>query len=136
MQMGDLIKFALLFAERVDDRKGRQTIAQVALLAAATLAGASFGFAAIACALVALWLGILPQVGPVGAPLVVAGVLLFMCVVLFAVVRYELKPRPQPAAPSVPAVLIADATRLINENKGSVLLAALLAGLAVGGRNK
>ena len=101
-----------------------------------TVAGASCGFAAIACALVALWLYVLPQVGPTGAPLVVAGSFSACASSCSLSCSYGLRPRPPPAAGVAPSVLIAEATRLINENKGTVLLAALLAGLVAGSRGK
>lgn len=134
--MGDLIKLALLLAEFASGQRGRQATGHAARIAVTAVAGACCGVAAIACALVALWLYVLPQVGPTGAPLVVAGVLLGMCLALFALVQYRFRPRPPPAAGVAPSVLIAEATRLLNENKGTVLLAALLAGLVAGSRGK
>ena len=134
--MGNLITLALLVAEGVSGRKGRQTATHVARIAVFTLAAACCGFSAFACALVALWLYVVPQVGPAGAPLVVAGVLLVMCLVLLAVVQFGLKPRPPPASGFAASELITEATRLLNEHKGTVLLAALLAGLVAGRREK
>ena len=136
LSTGDLIKLALLFAERSGGQDGRQAATHVAHIAVATMACVCCGVAAMACALVALWLYVLPQVGPTGAPLVVAGVLLAMCLALLALVRYGMKPRPPPATSAAPSVLIAEATRLVNENKAAALLAALLAGLVAGRRDK
>ena len=133
MATGDLIKLALLLAERTG---GREAAAHVTTIAVATLACVCSGIAAVACALVALWLYVLPQVGPTGAPLVVAGVLFAVCLALLAFVRYGLKPRPPPDLGVAPSVLIAETTRLINENKAVALLAALLAGLVAGRRDK
>lgn len=134
--MGDVIKLALLIAEAAGRRNGRQATAHAASIAATTMAAICCGFAAMTCALVALWLYVLPKVGPTGAPLVVGGVLVVMCLVLVALVRYELRPRPSPPAGVTSTVLIAEATRLLKENKGPVLLAALVAGLVAGTREK
>lgn len=134
--MGDLIELALLIAERAGGRTGRQATANVAGIAVTTVAAACCGFAAIACALAALWLFLLPQLGPTGAPLVIAGVLVVMCGALLAVLRHEMKPGPPPPAGIAPSVLLAEATRLLNENKAAVLMAALLAGLVAGRRDK
>ena len=134
--MGDLIKLALLIAEGASGRKGEQATAKVASIAVTTVAAACCGCAAIACALAALWLYVLPLVGPTGAPLVVAGVLLVMCLALTVVLRHELRPRPPPPPGIAPSVLLAEATRLLNENKAAVLMAALLAGLVAGRRDK
>lgn len=134
--MGDLIKLALLIAEGVSGRRGGQTTAEVARLAATTVAAACCGVAALTCGLVALWLYMLPLVGPTGAPLVVGGVLLVLCLVLLAVVRYGVRPRPPPPAAITPTALLAEATRVLNENKGTLLTAALLAGLVAGRRDK
>ena len=136
LSTGDLIKLALLFAERTGGRDGQQAAAHVARVAVATASCVCCGVAAMACALVALWLYVLPQVGPTGAPLVVAGVLLAMCLALVALLRYGLKPRPAPASGVAPSVLIAETARLVNENKAAALLAALLAGLVAGRRDK
>ena len=99
------------------------------------------GTASVGCAVTALWVLVLPEVGPVGAPLIAAAVLLLLCLPLIAIARSVLRRRlPPPAAPAlpdaaVPALLIAEASRLMEENKGAALLAALLAGATAGSLN-
>jgi len=97
-----------------------------------------FGAASVGCAVTALWVFVLPEVGPVGAPLIAAAALLSLCLPLLVIARIVLRRRPQlPPAPAlpdaaVPALLIAEASRLMEENKGAALLAALLAGATAG----
>jgi hypothetical protein len=107
-------------------------VAWCAVLATA-LATASVG-----CAVTALWVFVLPEAGPVGAPLIAAAALLLLCLSLLAIVRsilrLRLAPLPTPVVTSaaVPALLIAEASRLLDQNKGAALLAALLSGATAG----
>ena len=113
---------------------GRITAAAVCASLAAVSAIAAGG-----CAVAALWLFAIPYVGAAGAPLVAAGGLLVFCVVLMAVargiVRYN---RRAPSSTAAPGLQLGEAIRLFSENKGTVLLAALVAGLVAGnsGRRK
>jgi hypothetical protein len=101
-----------------------------------------FATASVGCAVTALWVSVLPEVGPVGAPLIAAGVLFLLCLPLLVIARSILRRRPQPlSAPAlpdaaIPALLIAEASRLLEENKGAALLAALLAGATAGSLNR
>ena len=74
----------------------------------------------------------LPALGPVGAPLVVAASLSIVTLVLatagWLIVR---RSRPRPDVAAAPEFLLSEATRLFSEHKGAVLLAALVAGMAV-----
>ena len=96
-----------------------------------TVAAATCAVAAVACGLVAVWIFTLPHVGAAGAPAIVAGVLLAMCLALLALRRFGLK-RPVPPAGASTSVLFAEATRLLQDHKGAVLTAALVAGLIAG----
>lgn len=111
---------------------GRTTGRMTAAALCASLAAVS-AIAAGGCAAVALWLWAIPQVGPVGAPLVAAGGLLIFCAVLM-IVALGIVHRRRRVAGSMPAsgLRLEEAVRLFNENKGTVLLAALVAGLAAG----
>lgn len=127
--MGDLIKLVLALA----DGSGRRPASTcVACAAVGGVAAAGCAIAALACALAALWIYALPRVGAAGAPLVVAGVLVTICLFMALVVRYGLAPRPAPSAAAAPGLLLADAARLIQDHKGPVLMTALLAGLIAG----
>lgn len=118
---------------RMGRRARRMTSAAWCALLATTFATASVG-----CGVAALWIFVLPAVGPVGAPLIAAGALLLLCVALVVTIRGILRRRPAPisaaAVPdaAIPALLIAEASRLLDENKGAALLAALLAGAVAG----
>jgi hypothetical protein len=98
----------------------------------------AFAAASVGCAVTALWVFILPEVGPVGAPLIAAAALLLLCLPLLAMARSVLRrrspPIPATAVPdaAMPVLLIAEASRLLEENKGAALLAALLAGATAG----
>jgi hypothetical protein len=98
----------------------------------------AFVAASVGCAVTALWIFVLPEVGPVGAPLIAAAALLLLCLPLLAMARSVLQrrspPIPATAVPgaAMPVLLIAEASRLLEENKGAALLAALLAGATAG----
>jgi hypothetical protein len=120
-------------AGRMGTAARRMTAAAWCAVLATALAAASVG-----CAVTALWVFVLPEVGPVGAPLIAAAALLLLCLPLLAIARNVLRPRSAPlpatAVPdaAIPALLIAEASRLLEENKGAALLAALLAGATAG----
>jgi hypothetical protein len=98
----------------------------------ASLAAVSV-IAAGGCAAAALWLFAIPHVGAAGAPLVAAGGLLVFCVVLMAVARGVLRYRRRaPSSTAAPELPLGEVLRFFSENKGAVLLAALVAGLAAG----
>jgi hypothetical protein len=136
--MRDLIRLALALAEQAAVRHCRQAAARVAWVAAVALVAGGCGIAAIACGLAALWIYAVPRVGPVGAPLVVAGTLLVLGLVVLVVMRYAMKPRRPPPSPVgvAPEVLLAETTRILKEHKGAVLIAAVLAGLVAGMNGK
>jgi hypothetical protein len=140
--MGNLIKLAtwalIEFGKAGDVRPGATRVAAVALCAG--LAALSL-LAALGCAAAALWIGLLPVLGAVGAPLVVAAGLAASALSLAAsawLVMRDRRPRAEPTMMPdlVPPELASEATRLFREHKGAVLLAALVAGMTVaqGGR--
>ncbi len=128
--MSDLIKLVLSVAEASSRRPARTCVVCAAV---GTVAATLCAIAVVACGLAALWIYALPHTGAVGAPLVVGGVLVALCLAMLMLVRYGLAPRqaPKPAA-TAPALLLADMTRVVRGNKGPVLMAALLAGLVAG----
>ena len=98
---------------------------------------AIFAAAAIACSIAGVWIFALPYVGPAGAPLVVTGLLLVICLVLSAASWRVWSPKQEPPRPAmVPQLSIADAAVLFKNHKGAMLVAALLAGLIVGNDNR
>ena len=129
---------AMTFSEiAAGDRIGAAARRMSAAAWCAVLATA-FATAAAGCAVAALWIFVLPKAGPVGAPLIAAAALLLLCLSLLLIIRSLMRRRPVPvpatAVPAValPALLIAEASSLLDQNKGAALLAALLAGVTAG----
>jgi hypothetical protein len=123
----------LAFAETAGAKIGaaarRTTVAVLCAVAAAAFAVASLG-----CAVAALWIFVLPTLGPVGAALVAAAALLLLCLSLLAVVAIILRRPPAPAPTAARSgvlfpSLITELTRLFDETKGAALLGAFLAGV-------
>jgi hypothetical protein len=107
-----------------------QRVVTVALCA---IAAAILATGSIACASAALWIWGVPSLGAAGAPLAVAAVLLAACLAVLALMRHTLRShRTAPAAAATPAQLLAEARHLFKDHKGSVLMAALIAGLEAG----
>jgi hypothetical protein len=131
--MGSLIKLAT-WALIESGRAGSARAATVRMTAAALCAGlaAVLVLAALGCTATALWVLVLPTLGPVGAPLVVAACLSVMTLIL-AMAGWMILRRKRlgPDIAVAPEFLLSEATRLFSEHKGAVLLAALVAGVAV-----
>lgn len=137
--MGALMRAALIaFSETAAVSRLSGKARRMSIAACCAVVAAAFALASVGCAIAALWVSVLPAVGPVGAPLIAAAALLLLCLALLATVarlsRHRPPPLPALAIPeaAIPALLIAQASRLVAENKGAALLAALLAGAAVG----
>jgi hypothetical protein len=86
---------------------------------------------AVACAIAALWIWLIPHFGPVGAPLIVAAALLILAAILILVAKRLLTPRHAAVAPSAEA-LAGEIGRLLQEHKGMALLLTAVAGLVLG----
>ena len=130
--MGSQIKLAA-WALIESGRAGSARAATIRMSAAALCAGlaAMLVLAAFGCAATALWIAVLPALGPVGAPLVVAAglsiVTLIVAMIGWQIVRHG---RQRSGVAVTPEFLLSEATRLFSEHKGAVLLAALVAGMA------
>jgi hypothetical protein len=79
--------------------------------------------AAIGCAVAALWIYLIPYAGPVGAPLIISGALLVLCVILALAAYLTGRRKPKVAG--------ADFATAIKP-----LLEAVIAGFAMGSRTK
>jgi hypothetical protein len=135
--MNELAKLVLALAELTAAPRLRQTTAHMAYLTLIAVGACLCAVAAVACALVSLWIYAVPRFGAAGAPLVVACVLLAMALVALGLALYVRKPRQSPpSAGATSALLLAEATRLTKEHEGPMLLAALIAGLAAGVRER
>lgn len=93
--------------------------------------------AVVGLGLLALWSLLLPRAGPAGAALVLAGVLAVLCLIPLAQAWSVLRQgRGKRAAAQDPDVSLLAVIRLFNEQKGGLLLAALIAGFGVGARTR
>jgi hypothetical protein len=136
--MGRLLKLAA-WALIESGRAGILHPPPIRMTAAALCAGlaAVLMLVALGCVATALWIFTLPSLGPVGAPLLVAASLSIVALILAtAAWRIMRHGRRRPGAAAAPQLLLSEATRLFNEHKGAVLLAAVVAGMtaANGGR--
>ena len=97
---------------------------------------ATCGFAVAGCLMAALWIAVLPLVGPAGAPLVVAAALAILAVAIIALLRHR-DPPPVAAPANVDVIRVLEAaSELTRADKVPALLAALLAGVVAGARPK
>lgn len=135
----DLLRLALALTGGGLAPPPRRSLAETASAIAAAAFAALAVVAAVACVAVALWIGVRPWVGPIGAPLVVAAALLVLALVAATLARRALRP-PAPAV-AVPVTtsgsneaLLVEAARLVKAHKVPILLAAVLAGVAAGMR--
>jgi len=96
--MDGLIKLVLAVITHVATARRLGTVAP-RLIAATVLAVMALMIAlgAIGCAVAALWIFLLPQLGPAGAPLVAAGALLVLCGILLGGAYAVLRRQPKPA---------------------------------------
>jgi hypothetical protein len=117
----------------IESVRGIVRAATFRMTAAALCIGlaAALLLAALGCAAAALWNFALPSLGPVGAPLVAAAALstatLILAVAAWLIMHHS---RRRPSTTMTSQLLLCEATRLFNEHKGAVLLAAVVAGMA------
>jgi hypothetical protein len=129
--MGSLLK--LVLSALAASSRGSAFAALTGRMAVAALLG---GFAVLlvaaawGCACAALWIALIPALGPAWAPLVVAGACLAMAGILALIAWLVMRRRrARPSDGLQVDVLLAEAGRVINEHKGAALLAAALAGM-------
>jgi hypothetical protein len=134
----NLITVAAALTESRLARHGREAAGKVAIVAAAAFIASLSALSAIGCALWAFYVYALPHAGPVGAPLIVAGVLLAVCFAALAAASASLRPRR--GAIRVESVSAAslnhEVSALFKDQKGAILLSALLAGVVAGSSRK
>jgi hypothetical protein len=134
--MEGLVKLALMVLSEMQAanriRAGAtRTTAAAACFAFAVIAGT----AAVGCGVAAVWIYLIPEVGPVTAAFLSGALLLVIALILVAVARNlvtnNAPTRPAPADGTADA-LLGDIQGLFQRHKAPSLLAALLAGLAAG----
>lgn len=138
--MDDLLKLGLMFltetraGQRGSSNAGRMTTG--ALYTGMAVVAVTAG---IACGVAALWIYLIPVIGPAGAALSAAGVFLITGGALMLIARNLFRPSPdedmlerEPLADELVGLLRDGVER----HKGASLLAALVAGLAAGSNNR
>src|SRR5260221_9877304 len=132
--MGSLLKLALSALAASSQTSalaafsGRMVAGGVLAVVAILLAGAAWG-----CACAALWIGVAPTLGPVGAPLVVAGVCLTVAALLGLGAWQQMRRhRARAVNHLLLDAVLADAGKLIQEHKIEAILAAIIAGFVAG----
>src|SRR5262245_2186529 len=120
-----------------------RAIRRVSVAAALGLLAALIVVGAIGCAAAGLWIWLRPAVGPVGAPFITALVLLPVAAILagagYLILRDKRGPQRRTTGGNELGVAMDLADRagraglgLLRENKGSLLLTALIGGLVLG----
>ncbi len=129
--MGSLLKLAL--SALAASSRSSAIAAFTGRMAAVVLLSGLAGLLAIAawgCACAALWIALIPALGPAGAPLVVAAACLVFAGVLAFVAWFVMRRRrPRPGDGLQLEALLAQAERFFNDHKGAALLAAVIAGM-------
>jgi hypothetical protein len=134
----NLITVAAALTEDRLARHGREAAGKAAIAGAMASIATLSAMAAIGCALWALWVYALPHAGPVGAPLVVCAALVAICIAAVAAAKHSLRPggRAVRIQPVSAASLNHDVSALFKDQKGAILLSALLAGIVAGSSRK
>jgi uncharacterized membrane protein YfcA len=133
----ELIRLVLAAVEEFAARSIRHAVRRLTYVAACVGLALCCGIGAFGCALAALWIYAVPHVGAVGAPLIVASVLLAIGVGLIMLSRRRPIPRrPQPAMNIDYAAVATELSDMVKEHKAPTLIAAFLAGVMAGTKNR
>lgn len=125
--MRDLIR---LLTAAVEQKLAHEVPQLVRRLLLRLLAGL-FGLAAFVCLLDALWIALIPKVGPVGAPAIIAGILALAALICLAL--SHVRRRVVIVTATVPPQA-ADAGALFRDNKAAILAALFTAAFERGSR--
>ncbi len=138
--MGGIVKLALTVLSQMTAlsraRKRAPCVAAAALLLALTF---MMVVASLGCAVAALWIWLLPLVGPWGAPLICAGVLVLVAAALAGGIYWVVSSRGglQPGAGTLAAAIESgDFAPLIHEHKWLLLALAALSGAATAEKSR
>jgi hypothetical protein len=132
-----LIRLVLAAVEEFAARSLRRAVRRLAYVAGCVAVALCCGMGAFGCALAALWIYAIPHVGAVGAPLVVAAVLLAIGLGFFALSRRSAgAQRVLPAMNIDYAAVAAELSEMVREHKAPTLIAAFLAGVMAGTKNR
>jgi MFS family permease len=135
---GGIIRIAASLAERRIARYGRKAGRKLGVVAAAGCIALTAAFASCGFLLWALWAYARPFAGPVGTPLLLAGVCalvtLILALVLASALRRPERRRREPVYPD--AALALEAQNLVRKQKMPILLSAALLGLLAGSQKR
>ncbi len=146
--MESLIKLGLMAVTGAAGERARGAARRTALYLAGMIAVASLGVTGIGCALAALWVALLPQLGVVGAWLVLAAILLAAGAILALLLNrgHTKHAEPEDITAAVRAAL--EDLRALTEHSGAglkkaieghewqIVIAALVAGMFLGRRGR
>ena len=110
--------------------RGRRVVWPALVIGATVVLGAACAAAALGCAVSALWLAMLGLVGPICTTLIAGAALLALAFALYALAyrfMFGTKRRQRAAPPT--GIASAEISRFVAAHKGSLLLAAVVAGL-------
>ena len=112
-------------------RQVRRDVSDILVELSLAIAAAIFVVAAVAFVFAAIWYYLVPAVGHGIAALIMAGLLLLLALAALGVGRQvsRSKRKPEPPAQEQLDLLLNEAGRIVQKNKGALLLAAFLAGL-------
>lgn len=142
--METLIKLGLMAITGAAGEHARNAARRTAIYLAGMIAVALLGIAGIGCALAALWLALRPELGRIGAWLVLAAILLAAGAVLALLLHRGRGKRAEPEDPSVAIHAALGELRALTQSSGAELkkaieghewllvVAALLAGILAG----
>jgi hypothetical protein len=133
----ELIRLVLAAVEEYAARSIRRAVRRLAYVAGCVALAVCCGIGAFGCALAALWIYAIPHVGAVGGPLIVAAGLVAIGLGLFALSRRSRGTRhPLPAMNIDYAAVAAELSDMVREHKAPTLIAAFLAGVMAGTKNR
>jgi hypothetical protein len=90
------------------------------------------GFAALGCAVAALWSALLPPLGPVWTPVVIGLVFAVISVACLLGLRAFARPRARPLPKLAGKDPVAALTALLSDNRTGLLLGAVVLGIVAG----
>ncbi len=125
--MTDLLRLFTLLTDRKMHQETPGIFARFGLCACVYL----FVFMALLSALVALWISMLPIVGPALAPLVVSGVLLVLALLFYGLLRRRRVATTAPSALRAGETAV-EVEGIFREHKGALLLALFTAAFQSG----
>lgn len=130
--MSKLIKMALTMVAQMRLAQGLSRVSGAAKWAALA---AICGIGALIALVAALWVFLIPRIGPEAAALSIAGALAVMAVVFALVARATLHPRRTHQTEQSEETL-AELKEMFVKHKGTAILSALIAGMAMANGKK